>query len=66
MNRREFIGGTAAVVALGATASNSTALSYSRILGANDRIELGHIGMGWRGTGLDGIVAELKDRRMLK
>jgi predicted dehydrogenase len=37
----------------------STALSYGRILGANDRIALGHVGIGRRGRQLDGIVAGL-------
>jgi hypothetical protein len=35
-------------------------LSYNRILGANDRISLGHIGVGRRGKELAGIVAHLK------
>src|SRR5438477_13140682 len=42
---------------------SSSALSYSRIVGANDRISLGHIGVGNRGTELDGIVAFLKDKK---
>jgi predicted dehydrogenase len=40
----------------------TTALSYSRILGANERISLGHIGIGSRGRGLDSIVSKLKDK----
>jgi len=42
---------------------SSTALSYTRIAGANDRISLGHIGVGNRGSELDGIVASLKDQK---
>ena len=62
INRRKFLQGTA-VVAAGTAVLSSTALSYDRILGANDRISLGHIGVGNRGTGLDGMVAELKDKK---
>lgn len=62
MDRRDFIQKTA-VVAAGATALSSSALSYTRIVGANDRISLGHIGVGVRGSELDGIVYELKDKK---
>src|SRR5258707_13943090 len=44
----------------GAAAMGSTALSYARIVGANDRISLGHIGAGNRGRELASIVAGLK------
>ena len=44
-----------------AAALATTALSYSRILGANDRISLGHIGIGSRGRGLAWSVAKLKE-----
>src|SRR5207253_2506668 len=44
-------------------AINTAAFSYARIIGANDRISLGHIGVGNRGTELDGIVAFLKDKK---
>src|SRR6266566_6391909 len=47
----------------GTTAFASTALSYSRIPGANDRIALGHIGIGGRGRGLASIAAKLKDQK---
>jgi predicted dehydrogenase len=60
IDRREFLGQGARVAA--GTAIAATALSYSRILGANDRIALGHIGVGNRGRGLDKIVSQLKDR----
>jgi predicted dehydrogenase len=42
--RREFLRTVGAATA-------ATALSYSRILGANDRVQLGVIGCGARGTG---------------
>ncbi|MBS1851178.1 MAG: Gfo/Idh/MocA family oxidoreductase [Acidobacteria bacterium] len=61
MNRREFLQNSA-VVAAGTAALSSTALSYDRIVGANDRISLGHIGPGVRGMELTGMVGELKDK----
>ena len=63
LNRREFLQ-KSAVVAAGSAAINSTALSYARIAGANDRISLGHIGVGNRGSELDGIVAHSNTRKM--
>ena len=60
-NRREFLQ-KGATVAAGSAALSTSALSYSRIVGANDRISLGHIGVGNRGTELDGIVAFLKSQ----
>ena len=47
IDRRAFLSRSARIAG-GAT----TALSYARILGANDRISLGHIGIGNRGRGL--------------
>ncbi len=62
INRRKFIHSTA-LVAAGTAALSSTALSYKRIVGANERISLGHIGIGSRGSELDGMVAALKDKK---
>jgi hypothetical protein len=59
IDRREFLSKSAALIAGGA-ALPSTALSYGRIVGANDRISLAHIGTGSRGSDLDWIVAQLK------
>jgi hypothetical protein len=59
IDRRTFIQ-TAGVVAGSAIAS--TALSYDRIVGANDRIALGHIGIGNRGSGLHTMASKLKDK----
>jgi predicted dehydrogenase len=59
VSRREFLQKSAAVAA-GTAALSSSALSYSRIIGANDRIALGHIGVGVRGRELQGMAAELK------
>ena len=50
VGRRAFLGKSAMVT--GGAALTSTALSYARILGANDRISLGHIGVGRRGSDL--------------
>jgi predicted dehydrogenase len=60
LNRRSFLTRTAGGVA--ATALGTTALSYSRTLGANDRISMGHIGIGNRGSGLLRQVSQLKDK----
>jgi len=60
LGRRSFLHSTASIVA--ASALGSTALSYARITGANDRISLGHIGVGNRGRGLLQQVSQLKDK----
>jgi hypothetical protein len=59
VDRRTFLGRTATVIA-GAAAFGGNALSYGRILGANDRISLGHIDIGSRGGDLTEIVSRLK------
>jgi predicted dehydrogenase len=59
MNRRAFLGKSAAAIAASAILPN-TALSYERIAGANDRIALAHIGIGSRGSELDLIASKLK------
>ncbi len=59
MNRRTFLSKSAAVIATGAILPR-TALSYENIVGANDRISLGHIGIGSRGGDLDLIASKLK------
>ena len=55
MDRREFIKATTtsaiAVTATGLTTAGMTAHSYARILGANDRLRIGGIGPGDRGSG---------------
>jgi predicted dehydrogenase len=61
INRRAFLNQTAAVIG-GAGVLSSPAFSYSRIKGANDRILLGHIGIGDRGSELAWIVSQLKDK----
>jgi predicted dehydrogenase len=59
VGRREFLQKSALIATATATV-NTSALSYSRIAGANDRISLGHIGVGHRGAELDGMVALLR------
>ena len=44
----------------GSTLLGATAISYARVPGANDRICLGHIGVGNRGRELASVVAGLK------
>jgi len=63
IDRRSFLS-QAASIAAGATVVKTTAFSYSRILGANDRLSLGHIGVGRRGKELAGIVANLKSKNV--
>ena len=60
VDRRTFLNTAAGVVAGSAIASS--ALSYDRIIGANDRIALGHIGIGNRGSGLHMMASQLKDK----
>jgi predicted dehydrogenase len=60
VSRRSFLNKSASIV--GAATVAGTALSYSRILGANERIALGHIGIGNRGQQLAWMVAKLKDK----
>ena len=52
MERRSFL--------LGAAVLGTSALSYGRIVGANDRISLGLIGAGRRGRELASVVADIK------
>lgn len=59
INRRTFIEKSAAALA-GSAILPRTALSYERIVGANDRISLGHIGIGSRGSDLDLIASKLQ------
>jgi predicted dehydrogenase len=54
LNRRSFL-------AAGAAAVTTSALSYGKIAGANDRISVGHIGIGRRGRELAGVMAGMKD-----
>jgi predicted dehydrogenase len=57
IDRRTFLTQT---VAVGGAMLAGSALSYGNILGANDRISLGHIGVGSRGSDLLLIASKLK------
>jgi predicted dehydrogenase len=59
IDRRTFLTTSAGLVAGGAALASS-ALSYDRIVGANDRISVAHIGTGSRGDDLDWIASRLK------
>jgi predicted dehydrogenase len=58
LSRRSFIGKSALGMAGTAVAmhSNSTAASYKRIPGANDRVNIGFLGCGSRSTGHQSMV----------
>jgi len=60
ISRRTFLDRTAAAVA--GAAVPMTALSYGRVPGANNRIMLGHVGVGNRGRGLEWITAQLSGK----
>jgi predicted dehydrogenase len=61
VSRRTFLNRTAPALAGAAVLGSTglTALSYGRIPGANDRISLGHVGIGNRGRGLEWIISQL-------
>src|SRR5215831_15693509 len=59
INRRAFLNDSAVALAA-STFLPRTALSYSKTLGANDRIALAHVGIGNRGRELDEIASRLK------
>ncbi|HTQ56534.1 MAG TPA: Gfo/Idh/MocA family oxidoreductase [Bryobacteraceae bacterium] len=56
LDRRSFLNQGAAALA-------GSALSYRRIYGANERISLGHIGIGDRGSELAGIVSRFRETK---
>src|SRR5262245_13178799 len=59
MNRRDFLSRSAAAIA-GSAVLPPTAALYEKIMGANARIALGHVGIGNRGQELDQIASQLK------
>jgi predicted dehydrogenase len=65
MNRRRFLSKSAAVIA-GVAVLPRTASSYENIVGANDRISLGHVGIGDRGDDLGLIVSKLKSSHQVE
>src|SRR4051812_48095711 len=52
-SRRTFLKAGAAVI-------GTSAISYGRIIGSNDRISLGHVGVGRRGRELASVASGLK------
>lgn len=68
LTRRNFIGKTTTVLAATALASSSgtlSAASYRRIKGANDRINIGLLGCGARGSGHQNMVKmSAKDKNL--
>lgn len=60
--RRNFLRHASAAAGLGATIHTSAA-SYDRISGANERISVGHIGVGNRGSELETMLGRLKDEQ---
>ena len=70
VDRREFIGSVGRTSAAGAVAglatSSFTAASYAKIVGANDRIRVGFIGVGGMGTGHLGAIKALKEPNNLE
>jgi len=68
VSRRDFIGKTAAGlagVAVASSASSMSAASYSKIIGANDRINIGFLGCGGRSRGHQSMVkASEKDKNL--
>jgi predicted dehydrogenase len=62
MTRRSFLEKSAALTA-GAATLATTALSYDRIVGANDRISVCHVGIGSRGEELDLLVSQLGSKQ---
>jgi len=61
MNRRDFLVGAASASALAGASAGMGARSYARVLGSNDRVGLGIIGLGRRGTIVSGAL--LRDPR---
>ena len=68
VTRRNFIGKTAAGLvgaAVSSGASSMSAASYMRIIGANDRINIGFLGCGDRSSGLQSMVhTSAKDKNL--
>jgi len=59
LNRRQFIGRTAASLGVSAVAARSTRAA-AQVVGANERLGIGLIGAGGRGSYLANVVARLK------
>ena len=67
-SRRDFIkmaGLGSAAITLGGTAMGLSAKSYSRIIGANDRIRIAHVGVNARGDELAKNFVKQKDAEII-
>ena len=67
-SRRKFIkniAGSTAAVAIGSKASAFSAKSYKRIIGANDRINVGVMGANGRGAGMAANFARQKNTEVI-
>lgn len=62
VSRRTFLQTTGAFAA----AASWTAASYAKVIGANDRIRVGFIGVGGMGTGHLNAIASLKEKNNLE
>jgi predicted dehydrogenase len=54
------------ILKAGAGVLSTTALSYARVVGANERISLGHIGVGNRGRELASVAASLRSSQRVE
>lgn len=66
VSRRSFLKTGAALAAAGATSAGMTAASYGGIVGANDRIRVGFIGVGGMGSGHVNAIRGLKEKNNLE
>ena len=65
VNRREFVTSTVGVSSAAAMASSASAArpAAKRVIGANDRINVGFIGVGGRGSSLMRLVLRMAEQR---
>ena len=65
VNRREFVTSTVGVSSVAAMASSASAArpAAKRVIGANDRINVGFIGVGGRGSSLMRLVLRMAEQR---
>ena len=62
LNRRNFLGTTGAIAAT----TVWSAKSYAAVVGANERIHVGFIGVGGMGSGHLGAIVRLKEKNNLQ
>ncbi|MCA9175065.1 MAG: Gfo/Idh/MocA family oxidoreductase [Planctomycetales bacterium] len=66
VDRRQFLGRTSAAGLAGAGLAALPASSYAKVIGANDRIRVGFIGVGGMGSGHLGAIKSLKESNNLE